>query len=185
MIPKLIRPSVRWLVVIVVCAVMLLTAGLLIRAKRRSGNEKETAAASVTLMNKPLPEANLIDSSGLKLADNALRKGKVLLIFVAPNCPPCQRESEFLKPLMEKRKDVSYYGVVSFGATQAGLKSIENEFPFKSYFDGDPRLAGAMGLYRVPIKIFLNDGVLRKSWKGASSDEATKAAFTAWLQALD
>lgn len=185
MSPNSTRPIVRWMVVVVLCAVMLLTLGLLIRAKRRPGNSNETAPGPVTLMNKPLPEANLIDSSGAKLDDSVLRKGKVLLIFVAPNCPACQIETEFLRPLMGKRKDMSYIGVVSFGATQAALKSIEPEFPFKTYFDGDPRLAGAMGLYRVPIKVFLQDGVLRKSWKGASSDDASKAAFKAWLEEVN
>jgi thiol-disulfide isomerase/thioredoxin len=173
-------------VVAVVCTMTLLAAGVLIRAKRNSRNGSENAAAPpLTLLNKPLPATNLVDSMGAKLDDSVLRKGKVLLVFVAPNCPPCQRESEFLKGLMNRRKDVSFYGVVSFGATQASMKTAETEFPFKVYFDGDPRLAVAMALYRAPIKVFLNDGVLRKSWKGASTDEATKAEFTKWLEELD
>ena len=58
---------------------------------------------------------------------------------------------------------------------------MEKDFPFKLYIDKEPRLAGALGLYRVPIKVFLEDGIIRKSWKGATIDEAEKAAFAKWL----
>lgn len=168
------------------CGVMLLGVGILIRARRSAGNGKEAAVATpASLMNQPLPAANLVDSSGARLDDNVLRKGRVILIFVAPNCPPCERESQFLKTSVEGRKDLSYYGVVSFGATEASMNTAEKEFPFKVYFDGVPRLAGAMGLYRVPIKVFVEDGIIRKSWKGASTDETTKAEFTRWVEELN
>lgn len=175
--------TMKWTAVALICAAIILMAGLLILAKRGRGSEVD-AAATPPLMNKPLPPANLVDSSGTHLDDRVLRQGRVVLVFVAPDCRPCGVESEFLKTLINSRKDVTFYGVISFGATEASIKTVDKEFPFKTYFDREPRLAGALGLYRVPIKIFIEDGIIRKSWKGASTDESSRAEFSKWLEGL-
>lgn len=150
--------------------------------------EPPADAASSTplppLMNKPLPEANLVDSKGVKLADTSLRQGKVILVFVSPNCRPCDNETAFLKPFVEQHPEINFLGVVSFGLSGAIPESLEKEFPFKLYLDTEPRLAGKLGLYRVPIKVFLEDGIIRKSWKGATTNDADKEAFAKWLDDL-
>ena len=79
---------------------------------------------------------------------------------------------------------MNFYGVISFGATDTSIETADKQFPFKVYFDTQPRLAGELGLYRVPIKVFVEDGIIRKSWKGASTDESAKAEFTKWLEEL-
>ena len=170
--------------VIVVFVVVFL---LLVRKTDHKTDQPADAASSTPLpplMNKPLPEANLVDSKGVKLADTSLRQGKVILVFVSPNCPACDREVEFLKPLVGQHPEINFLGVVSFGLSGAIPEVFEKEFPFKLYLDTEPRLAGKLGLFRVPIKVFLDDGIIRKSWKGATSNDADKAAFAKWLDDL-
>jgi len=158
------------------CCVVLVS-GYVIRHRR----EPPVAANSAPLMNRPLPPANLVYLGGAKLDDQALRNGKVVLVFLAPNCPPCEAEAQFLKSIIDKRKDVTFYGVVSFGTLDAGR--TQDKFPFKLLLDQEPRLAGTLGLYRVPIKVFLEDGIIKKSWKGAASNEE-RVAFAKWLEDL-
>ena len=43
------------------------------------------------------------------------------------------------------------------------------------------KLAGQLGIKRVPIKIFVDNGVIKKSWGGATVDEKAKADFIRWL----
>lgn len=131
----------------------------------------------------PLPEAHLVDLAGADLPDEALRKGKVILVFVSPGCDACQTESEFLKKVAGKRNDVSFFGVVSFGEPKTALAQIgEMGLPFKVYFDDGHRLSGKLGVKRVPIKIFVEDGVIKKMWGGATNSTDEEASFIEWLE---
>jgi thiol-disulfide isomerase/thioredoxin len=170
---------IKWLLLLFCVTFIIAFAAFLFA--RRTDRAGDAAPANVApLMNKPLPQANLVDSSGAKLEDTVLRSGKVVLVFVAPNCPACDDETAFLKDLVNQHSDVRFFGVVSFGANELS-QGMEKNYPFRLYMDREPRLAGALGLYRVPIKVFLEDGIIRKSWKGATIDEAEKAAFAKWL----
>lgn len=170
--------------VLVFCSTLVIAFVVFLLLARKT--EQSIDASSLNppppLMNKPLPEANLVDSKGVKLEDSSLRKGKVVLIFVAPKCPACDVEVAFLKTIIDQHPDINFLGVVSFGLAGALPENLEKEFPFKLYMDQEPRLAGALGLYRVPIKVFLENGIIRKSWKGATTNEAEKAAFAKWLE---
>ena len=160
---------------------------LLVRKTDHKTNQPADAASSTPLpplMNKPLPEANLVDSKGVKLADTSLRQGKVVLVFVSPNCGACDTEGAFLKPLIGRHPEINFLGVVSFGVGKTIPESLEKEFPFKLYLDTEPRLAAKLGLFRIPIKVFLEDGIIRKSWKGATSSDAERAEFAKWLDDL-
>ena len=72
-------------------------------------------------VGKPIPEGDLVGLSNTTLADESLRRGKVVLVFLIPHCEPCQREGEFLSTILDRRKDVGFYGVVSFGERQTVL----------------------------------------------------------------
>ncbi len=168
---------------------LLLAASFLVFVIQRAYHPQASADANTiaasnpqSLMNKPLPPAILLDSSGSRLEDKLLRKGKVVLVFLATDCAACETEALFLKTAMEKKQqDVSFYGVVSFGNPSAG-KSGEDKFPFKLFFDQEPRLAAQLGLSRVPIKVFLEDGIIRKAWKGATISQEQRMAFEGWLE---
>lgn len=172
--------SIKWLALLF-CVTFVVAFAVFLFAKRTDRAGDTVPPNTAPLMNKPLPKANLYDSSGAKLEDSVLRSGKVILVFVSPNCPACNDETAFLKNLVNQHSDIRFFGVVSFGVANDLPQGMEKDFPFRLYVDREPRLAAALGLYRVPIKVFLEDGIIRKSWKGATIDEAEKAAFAKWL----
>jgi hypothetical protein len=110
-----------------------------------------------------------------------LKTGRVILVFITPGCDACLKEAEFLKDLIGKRADVRFYGVISFGDRESSLREAKQEFPFEVFYDRGFRLAGQLGINRVPIKVFVDNGVIKKSWGGATVEEKKKADFIRWL----
>lgn len=176
--------QVKWIVGICLGVVALFCSSFIFfytRAQQRLQPPDPTVAKSA--FGNPLPEVHLVDSSGAKVDDQILRKGKVVIIFVTPDCRACHVESDFLRTAVNRRSDVSFYGIISFGKK---LSSSEDEklFPFKVFYDDDFSLAPKLGINRVPIKIYLEDGVMKKAWGGATTDEEKKAAFIQWLDSV-
>lgn len=143
-------------------------------------NTKSKAQEAVNSGNS-LPAAELVNESNQRLADSQLRNGKVILVFISADCDACQKESEFLKDLANKRADVRFYGVISFGDMETSLRVAKEKFPFEVFYDRGFQLAGQLGIKRVPIKVFVDNGVVKKSWGGATVDEKKKADFIQWL----
>ncbi|MCI0563129.1 MAG: hypothetical protein MN733_32020 [Nitrososphaera sp.] len=131
-----------------------------------------------------MPEANLIDVHGGKLDDKLLRQGRCILVFVTPDCNACLRDSEFLKTVVDKRKGLPFYGIVSFGERESALDAARKKFPFDVFYDGGFKLAGKLGITRVPIKIFVEDGVIIKTWGGATTEQEEQEEFISWLKRL-
>lgn len=144
-------------------------------------NQQNAAAKGPVDSGKVLPSAELVDESNQLLADSELRKGRFVLVFVTSDCDACRKESEFLKSLVGTRTDVPFYGVISFGDMDSSLREAKGKFPFKVFYDRGFHLAGQLGIKRVPIKIFVENGIIKKSWGGATIDDKAKAAFVQWL----
>jgi len=141
-------------------------------------------AAEPVNSGNSLPAADLVDESNQRLADSQLKTGMVVLVFVTPGCDACLKESEFLKDLIAKRADVRFYGVISFGDMATSLREAKGEFPFQVFYDRGFRLANQLGIKKVPIKIFVDNGVIKKSWGGATVDDKKKADFIRWLDTV-
>ena len=141
-------------------------------------------AAEPVNSGNSLPAADLVDESNQRLADSQLKNGMVVLVFVTPGCDACLKESEFLKDLVAKRADVRFYGVISFGDMATSLREAKGEFPFQVFYDRGFRLANQLGIKKVPIKIFVDNGVIKKSWGGATIDDKKKADFIRWLDTV-
>lgn len=144
------------------------------RNNRKAGREPVNAG-------KSLPSAELVDQANQRLADSELKNGRVVLVFVTADCDACLKESEFLKGLVNKRADVRFYGVISFGDMESSLREAKRKFPFEVFYDRGFRLAAQLGIKKVPIKIFVDNGIIKKSWGGATVDEKAKADFIRWL----
>jgi len=52
------------------------------------------------------------------------------------------------------------------------------------FYDDGFKLAGALGITRVPIKIFVEDGVIIKVWGGATTEKEKQEEFIDWLEGL-
>jgi peroxiredoxin len=143
-------------------------------------NDRNKAPKEPVNSGNLLPSADLVDEANQPFADSQLKNGRVVLVFISADCDACQKESEFLKDLVSRRPDVRFYGVISFGDKDS-LKEAKQKFPFEVYYDRGFKLAGQLGIKRVPIKVFVDNGVIKKSWGGATVDEKKKADFTRWL----
>jgi len=143
-------------------------------------NNRNKAAKEPVNSGNSLPSADLVDEANQPFADSQLKNGRVVLVFMSTDCDACETESEFLKDLVNTRSDVRFYGVISFGDRDS-LREAKRKFPFEVFYDRGFKLAGQLGIKRVPIKVFVDNGVIKKSWGGATVDEKKKADFIRWL----
>jgi peroxiredoxin len=152
------------------------------RAKEQLRPPQPTLSPSV--LGKPLPQSRLVDVNGAEIDSQELQRGKVVLVSVATSCESCREESEFLRTVVGKRSDVRFLGVVSFGESKEALAGAETKFPFKLYFDEGFRMARGLGINRVPIKIYLEDGIVKKTWVGSTTYHHSEKEFNEWLDSL-
>ncbi len=151
---------------------------------RNQHSQAVAPEASKSLINKPLPHAQLLDVYGSKVDEQVLRRGRVILVFVTPECDACLAESQFLQTLLARRKDVVFYGLVPFGGPPASPDVIEKTFPFRVFYDEGNSFVSTMGINRVPVKVFLEDGIIKKGWIGAAITDQARTSFVEWFDAL-
>lgn len=159
-----------------------------IQRSRAEAPEAATSApktdSSKSLIDKPLPHGQLVDVRGTNVDEQILRKGRVVVVFLTPDCDACVSESKFLGTVLDRRKDVSYYGVVPFGGRPDSPEAVEKTFPFRVFYDDSGAFVTTMGINRVPVKVYLEDGIIKKGWIGAALTDKNKASFTEWLDSL-
>lgn len=93
-------------------------------------------------------------------------------------------EAKFLETLLSRRKDVAFYGLIPFGTRPESPKAAEELFPFRIFYDESNAFVRTMGLNRVPVKVFLEDGIIKKGWIGAALTDKAKQSFVEWLDGL-
>lgn len=146
---------------------------------------KEPLVQTAAVLNQPLPKATLVNSSGKTLSDEQLRHGKVVLTFTLTTCSICDKENDFLKTVVGSRKDVSFFYVIPFGPKDQVLKSADDKYALETYYDEGATIAKALEIYRVPTMLFLEDGVIKKTWlDGATVEQKTQDKFKDWLASL-
>ena len=179
--------SKRWLSIVGVTLLLaaVFCAGFVFFYKRMQRSHELRADASKSLINKPLPDAQLIDTKGSKVDGDILRRGKVLLVFVTPDCDACVTETKFLETILTRRSDVSFYGLIPFGKSPETSSAAEKMFPFKVFYDEGDSFVHSMGINRVPVKVFLEDGIIKKGRIGAAMTEQTKRSFVEWFDSLN
>ena len=152
------------------------------RALKNSAKEPLILTAEV--IDRPLPKANLVDVSGNVLDDEKLRRGKVIVLLTMPDCEPCDQENDFLKNVADKRKDVPFIYIIPFGNKEEILKKAQGKYAFETYFDDGSQLARTLEISTVPLKVFLEDGVIKKTWVGATVEPQERTEFEEWLTRL-
>jgi thiol-disulfide isomerase/thioredoxin len=138
-----------------------------------------------TVLHQPLPDSSLTELSGAVLDNSELRRGKVMLVLMTSECPLCVEEGQFLRTVIGKRDDVRFYGVVPYGTDKEVLREAADKFPFKLFFDEGYRLRRALKINRVPVKIYLEDGIIKKTWVGSTPFFRAEAEFGSWLESLN
>ena len=144
-------------------------------------SEDEVSASPKSLINTPFPHSQLVDIHGSKIDEQILRRGRVIVVFLTLECDACLTESKFLETIISRRKDVEFYGVVPFGRPANSDEAGEKQFPFKVFYDESNSFVSQMGINRVPVKVFLEDGIIKKGWIGAVRSDKSRTSFVEWL----
>jgi peroxiredoxin len=152
--------------------------------RHRIESSQAEASESKSLINTPLPHAQLVDTQGARVDEQVLRTGKVVLVFVTTDCDACATESKFLNTVLGRRQDVTFYGLVPFGKRADTAATAEKIFPFKVFYDESNAYVATMGINKVPLKVYLEDGIIKKGWIGAALSDKAKTSFIEWLDAL-
>ena len=178
--------SKKWITTaaVIVFLAVIFIGGFLYFYNRIQRSKAQTPDVSKSLINKPLPHAELVDVNGAKVDEQVLRKGRVVLIFVTMDCDACAAESKFLQTVLNRRKDVTFYGLIPFGARPETPAEAAKMFPFKVFYDEGNSFVLTMGINRVPVKVFLEDGIIKKGWIGAALTDQARTSFTDWLDSL-
>ena len=178
--------SKRWISIagVIFFLLAVFCAGFIFFYSRVQRSQPAAPDASKSLINKPFPHAQLLDIYGSKVDEKVLRRGRVILVFVTPECDACLAESKFLQTLLTRRSDISFYGLIPFGRPPASPNALEKTFPFRVFYDEGNSFVYTMGINQVPVKVFLEDGIIKKGWIGAALTDQAKTSFVEWLDAL-
>jgi hypothetical protein len=179
--------SKRWFGGVLIFLIVLFCVGFAVfssRARRSKELRPESSSSSKSLIDKPLPPAQLVDANGAKVDEQLLRNGRVIIVFVTTDCDACLAEGRFLQSIPGKRNDVAFYGVNPFGRRPESAGVAEKVFPFKVFYDDGNSFVQSMGINRVPVKVFLEDGIIKKGWIGAALTDQSKKSFLDWFDSL-
>jgi thiol-disulfide isomerase/thioredoxin len=136
------------------------------------------------VIGRPLPKTHLVGASGETFEDEKLRRGRVVLVFMMPDCKPCDQENEFLKTAARSRQDVRFVYVIPFGNRDAALKAAQSKYAMEPFYDEGSTVSKELDLYQVPVKVFLEDGVIKRTWVGGTDTGQEEAEFKDWLNSL-
>ena len=159
-------------------------AGFVFFYNRMQRSQAVAPAPPGRLIDKPFPHAELSDVSGTKVDEEILRTGRVVVVFITIDCDACAAESKFLQPLTRRRKDVAFYGLVPFGPRLKSPDEAAKKFPFRIFYDEGGSFLAQMGINRVPVKVFLENGIIKKGWIGAAISDNDQESFIEWLDSL-
>lgn len=152
--------------------------------KAQKNRPKQDLILTSAVINQPLPTSSLVSISGERLEDEKLRRGKIVLVFMMPDCSFCDQENEFLKTVTYNRKDVVFYYIVPFGNKEPVLKLAQSKYAFSPFYDNGSNLSRKLELYQVPVKVFLENGIIKKVWLDATISARKQAEFKEWLNGL-
>jgi hypothetical protein len=155
------------------------------RAQKKSPpQQQQDLILTPAVLNRPLPKADLVNISGQPFEDEQLRRGKIVLVFMMTDCQPCDRENSFLKTVAGSRQDIKFLYVIPFGNKDASLKTSQAKYALDPFYDRGSNLSRSLDIYQVPVKIFLEDGIIKKVWLEATSSEQKQADFKGWLNSV-
>lgn len=177
--------QVKWIVGISVLVTSVFCASFVL-LYTRSQEKSALSEFPSTIEGRDFPAGRFTNLSGATLDDRLLRTGKVIIVFVSPECDVCDSESQFLRPLVNSRRDVKFYGIIPIGNRESALTAASqpNRYPFEVYYDDDFVYQRASSAIKIPIKIFLENGIVKRTWEGAARDGSEKIAFSKWLEDL-
>ena len=97
---------------------------------------------------------------------------------------PCDQENDFLKTIVDSRKDVRFFYVIPFGNKNVGLRSGQSKYALEPVYDSGSNVARTLDINQVPIKVFLEEGIIKRTWIDATVTAEKQTEFRNWLRDL-
>jgi hypothetical protein len=119
------------------------------RAQSKLPNKPLIQTSAV--IDRPLPKTNLVSLSGKTLEDERVRQGRVVLVFMMPDCKPCDQENEFLKTVAGNREDVRFVYVTPFGRKDSVLKMAQERYALEPFYDEGVTISRELQLKRLSL----------------------------------
>jgi len=101
-----------------------------------------------------------------------------------PDCNSCDQENEFLKTVVNTDKGVNFIYIIPFGNKEETLKLAHEKYALEPFFDEGSMLARKLQLRQVPIKVFVEDGIIKQTWIDAILTSEEQSDFNHWLNTL-
>jgi hypothetical protein len=152
--------------------------------KAHKNQVKQPLVLTSAVINQTLPKTDLTNIAGTKIDDADLRRGKVVMAFMMPDCEACDQENEFLKPIINSRKDVRFIYVIPFGNKDVNLKLAHDKYALEPFFDVGTNLSRKLQLRQVPLKLFVEDGIIKGTFIDSAITPQAQNDFKSWLASL-
>lgn len=162
--------------------ILIFATSYLVFYKTKADSSKTPLILTSNVIGQSLPKTSLSDISGNIFDDENLRHGKFVLVFMMPDCDMCDAEDKFLKTVIGNRQDVSFIYIIPFGNKENTLKMAQDKYTLKPFFDNGSMLSRKLELLQVPIKIFVEDGIIKQTWLDASLTSEKQTEFKQWLR---
>ena len=179
--------AARWMVVLLLGVIFLVTAGCLGGSKNFVGAGEARAAAPVSTgasatgpkVGAPAPDFALKDLEGRTVRLSELRGKPVLLNFWATWCPPCEMEMPDLEKAYRKYQGegVAFLGI-DYGESGDTVRKYVREHGYSWSFllDPDMQAVRSYRVFGVPTTYFVDrEGILRDVYLGPLDADALEA----------
>lgn len=144
-------------------------------ARKRSEDVGQDAARGglAPTPPRPLPAYRMMDLHQQEIPADELTRGRVLLVFLTTTCRPCIEEVETISRLHQAGPPgVRIYGVSIEREARVAAFVKEFDIKFPMLVDMSAQLAKALDVHHFPSTYLVEDGLITKTSRGATTDEA-------------
>ena len=155
-----------------VCAAVLITAGVLLSLAYRNGaNSQLEQSPSAESQERPAPDFTLPDLNGTRVSLGQFRGRPVVINFWATWCPPCRDEIPHLVEAYQREHDsVAFIAISDEPADVVGPFVKEKAMPYVILLDSGDRVSSAYGIKALPTTLFISrDGEIKVYYTGEMS----------------
>lgn len=142
-------------------------------SRRAAASSELILKGAVVISVQPLPKTQLLQLNGNTVPPQALRSGKVLLVFMTTNCPACQKELKLISNITpELAGNIQTYGVAFQDPKEVSKFVEQNGIVTAILHDKNAELVQLLGVKYFPTKFLVQDGIIVKTWFGNSLNKA-------------
>lgn len=144
-----------------------------VRGDAKGAGEQRAPVGLVSVARQPLPAYRMVSVNRQEVIGDELSHGRVLLVYLTTSCKACLEEIGVISRLRERAPaSLQVYGVGIERPAQVATFVKEVDLKFPMLVDVDAQLARSLDIHYFPSTFLIEDGVITKTWRGVTRDEA-------------